>query len=100
MDLIRETINMGPSDGHPYNGPSSSSPNPNQIANSQNQPLSNGYAPPSNGAASEGTSATDATLSTIHELLCHRQGGEPEAFAKRAIESLVKKLKDRPEDLI
>jgi hypothetical protein len=25
--------------------------------------------------------------------MCHRQGGESESFAKRAIESLVKKLK-------
>jgi hypothetical protein len=26
--------------------------------------------------------------------MCHRQGGESESFAKRAIESLVKKLKE------
>lgn len=38
-------------------------------------------------------------MNIIHELLCHRQGGESEAFAKRAIESLVKKLKERPDDL-
>ena len=29
--------------------------------------------------------------------MCHRQGGETEGFAKRAIESLVKKLKVREE---
>lgn len=40
------------------------------------------------------------SMNTIHELLCHRQGGESEAFAKRAIESLVKKLKERPDDLV
>ena len=37
--------------------------------------------------------SADACLSIVHSLMCHRQGGESESFSKRAIESLVKKLK-------
>ena len=44
-------------------------------------------------------SAADACISIVHNLMCHRQGGESEGFSKRAIESLVKKLKDKPEEL-
>uniref|UniRef100_H3CHE5 Mothers against decapentaplegic homolog n=1 Tax=Tetraodon nigroviridis TaxID=99883 RepID=H3CHE5_TETNG len=43
-------------------------------------------------------SSSDACLSIVHSLMCHRQGGE-ECFAKRAIESLVKKLKEKKEEL-
>ncbi|CAL4094947.1 unnamed protein product, partial [Meganyctiphanes norvegica] len=48
---------------------------------------------PTSNMTSAPTSA-DACLSIVHSLMCHRQGGESEGFAKRAIESLVKKLKD------
>ncbi|CAH1398156.1 unnamed protein product [Nezara viridula] len=41
----------------------------------------------------------DACLNIIHCLMCHRQGGESERFAKKAIESLVKKLKEKREEL-
>lgn len=52
----------------------------------------------SGGAAAAPTSA-DACLSIVHSLMCHRQGGESESFAKRAIESLVKKLKEKRDEL-
>ncbi|KAI5618232.1 mothers against decapentaplegic-like 4-like [Silurus asotus] len=44
-------------------------------------------------------SSSDACLSIVHSLMCHRQGGENEGFAKRAIESLVKKLKEKKDEL-
>ncbi|XP_078330140.1 mothers against decapentaplegic homolog 4-like isoform X2 [Crassostrea virginica] len=43
--------------------------------------------------------SNDACLSIVHSLMCHRQGGESESFAKRAIESLVKKLKEKRDEL-
>ncbi|XP_064471690.1 mothers against decapentaplegic homolog 4-like isoform X2 [Ornithodoros turicata] len=49
-------------------------------------------------SANAPTSA-DACLSIVHSLMCHRQGGESESFAKRAIESLVKKLKEKRDEL-
>jgi len=49
-------------------------------------------------SAAAPTSA-DACLSIVHSLMCHRQGGESEAFSKRAIESLVKKLKEKRDEL-
>jgi len=42
---------------------------------------------------SNSPTSADACLSIVHSLMCHRQGGESESFSKRAIESLVKKLK-------
>nr|XP_020474367.1 mothers against decapentaplegic homolog 4-like [Monopterus albus] len=44
-------------------------------------------------------SSADACLSIVHSLMCHRQVGENEGFAKRAIESLVKKLKEKEDEL-
>ncbi|CAF90457.1 unnamed protein product [Tetraodon nigroviridis] len=43
--------------------------------------------------------SNDACLSIVHSLMCHRQGGESEPFSKRAIESLVKKLKEKKDEL-
>ena len=62
-------------------------------------PILQSPAPSSVATTNVGIYSNDQTAGIIHELLCHRQGGETEAFAKRAIESLVKKLKDHPEYL-
>lgn len=43
--------------------------------------------------------SADACMSIVHSLMCHRQGGESEQFSKRAIESLVKKLKEKRDEL-
>ncbi|XP_003737493.2 mothers against decapentaplegic homolog 4 [Galendromus occidentalis] len=55
-------------------------------------------APPAAPGSAAPTSA-DACLSIVHSLMFHRQGGESESFAKRAIESLVKKLKEKRDEL-
>ncbi|EFX80419.1 hypothetical protein DAPPUDRAFT_304115 [Daphnia pulex] len=49
--------------------------------------------------ASSSPTSADACLSIVHSLMCHRQGGESEGFSKRAIESLVKKLKEKRDEL-
>ncbi|KAI8500571.1 Mothers against decapentaplegic 4 [Branchiostoma belcheri] len=50
-------------------------------------------------SSSNSVTSNDACLSIVHSLMCHRQGGETETFAKRAIESLVKKLKEKKDEL-
>ncbi|XP_003744998.1 mothers against decapentaplegic homolog 4 [Galendromus occidentalis] len=54
---------------------------------------------PSSVAGAPAPTSADACLSIVHSLMCHRQGGESESFAKRAIESLVKKLKEKRDEL-
>ena len=51
------------------------------------------------GGAGVNSTSIDTCNSIVHSLMCHRQGGESEQFAKRAIESLVKKLKDKRDEL-
>lgn len=48
---------------------------------------------------SANSASIETCTSIVHSLMCHRQGGESEQFAKRAIESLVKKLKDKRDEL-
>ena len=55
--------------------------------------------PPSPAQLSINSASIDTCTSIVHSLMCHRQGGESEQFAKRAIESLVKKLKDKRDEL-
>ena len=75
------------------------------VMNSPNPGPSTGVVPTQGGgggpSGSVGTAPTsaDACLSIVHSLMCHRQGGEDEGFAKRAIESLVKKLKEKRDEL-
>ena len=82
-------------------GPSSGAPPPPApmpLPPSQSQP------PPqmpsaAGGAGQSVPTSADACLSIVHSLMCHRQGGESESFSKRAIESLVKKLKEKRDEL-
>ncbi|KAL3090294.1 hypothetical protein niasHS_006746 [Heterodera schachtii] len=43
--------------------------------------------------------AVDPCAHVVHVLMCYQMGGEDEEFVRKAIESLVKKLKDRREQL-
>ncbi|MFH4977104.1 hypothetical protein AB6A40_003813 [Gnathostoma spinigerum] len=45
------------------------------------------------------TSANDPCAQIAHVLQCYQQGGEDAEFVRKAIESLVKKLKDRRSEL-
>lgn len=51
------------------------------------------------GLTTSAPTSADACLSIVHSLMCHRQAGESEGFTKRAIESLVKKLKEKRDEL-
>ena len=72
------------------------SPNPGPSSSAGGPPPQGGPPGPSVGTA---PTSADACLSIVHSLMCHRQGGEDEGFAKRAIESLVKKLKEKRDEL-
>ena len=53
------------------------------------------------GVASNGNTpnSAESILNVVRELMLYRQGGESENFSKRAIESLVKKLKEKSGDI-
>ena len=53
----------------------------------------------SGGAGSTSFSSNEAWTSVVHSLMCHLQSSDNEQFAKRAIESLAKKLKDKPDEM-
>ncbi|TRY73882.1 hypothetical protein TCAL_08168 [Tigriopus californicus] len=44
-------------------------------------------------------SSSDACASIVNSLMHHRQGGESESFSRSAIQSLVKKLKEKRDEL-
>ncbi|KER20450.1 hypothetical protein T265_11013 [Opisthorchis viverrini] len=54
---------------------------------------------PTTGRPGSGHPKIDATRGVVHSLMCYRQNGEPKEFAMRAIESLIKKLKEKHDDL-
>lgn len=75
------------------------------------QPVSSGVLPspagqntsttsaPCNTTTSERYSSSETWTSVVHSLMCHLQSSDNEQFAKRAIESLAKKLKDKPDEM-
>ena len=50
-------------------------------------------------SSSTGYSSNETWSSVVHSLMCHLQSSDNEQFAKRAIESLAKKLKDKPDEM-
>lgn len=46
---------------------------------------SGGSAPSSSSLSAGGGASIETCTSIVHSLMCHRQGGESEQFAKRAV---------------
>lgn len=73
-------------------------------SHSQNRSMTQSHGRPVGGSTStistfNTTTSSDACMNIVHSLMCHRMSGESEEFSKFAIESLIKKLKDRREEL-
>ena len=89
----------------------------NSMASGINIPVANNVPPPfkeqvvrnsqnhlgkiPNGGMNNGNTpnSAESILNVVRELMLYRQGGESENFSKRAIESLVKKLKEKSGDI-
>ena len=76
----------------------------NALNTFKEQSIRNG--PPQVGKVSNGVinssntpNSAESILNVVRELMLYRQGGESENFSKRAIESLVKKLKEKSGDI-
>ncbi|TKR57934.1 hypothetical protein L596_030573 [Steinernema carpocapsae] len=54
---------------------------------------------PSTSSSHQSASANDPCNQISHVLQCYQQGGEDSEYVKKAIESLVKKLKDKASEL-
>jgi hypothetical protein len=74
-------------------------PNPNQQSAMQPSPAGQSTCSSQNQAAAGNYSSNEAWTSVVHSLMCHLQSSDNEQFAKRAIESLAKKLKDKPDEM-
>lgn len=77
----------------------SATPNPNQQSAMQPSPAGQSTCSSQNQAAAGNYSSNEAWTSVVHSLMCHLQSSDNEQFAKRAIESLAKKLKDKPDEM-
>ncbi|KAA0202159.1 hypothetical protein HAZT_HAZT007871, partial [Hyalella azteca] len=95
MTMTAQSVGQAPQTSTQQQQQPSHSSHQHQITVQLPQPTAQQHAAQSSAAP---TSA-DACLSIVQSLLLHRKGGEPDDFAKRAIESLVKKLKEKRDEL-
>lgn len=82
---------------------SSSNTNPNLNSSASNTSNTGNQANnTTNNTQSNNTeryTSSETWTSVVHSLMCHLQSSDNEQFAKRAIESLAKKLKDKPDEM-
>jgi hypothetical protein len=62
-------------------------------------PPQNMHSPAGSHRDGNGYTSSETWSSVVHSLMCHLQSSDNEQFAKRAIESLAKKLKDKPDEM-
>jgi MAD (mothers against decapentaplegic) family protein 4 len=75
-------------------------PPPPGMHSQQSQQIHSPVTPQSNnGGGNNGYTSSETWSSVVHSLMCHLLSSDNEQFAKRAIESLAKKLKDKPDEM-
>lgn len=89
------------STGLSINTMSSGPPGPSGAfsSSSSQQPKIHSPATPQSNGGNGGYTSSETWSSVVHSLMCHLQSSDNEQFAKRAIESLAKKLKDKPDEM-